>query len=82
MTGTCQFPGGSEGKEFTCNAGDPQLIPWRKEWPPTPLFLPGKSYGQRSLTGYSLWGHKDMEHNTHTHTHTHTHTLFSKMRGR
>ena len=24
-------------------------IPWRREWPPTPVFLPGESHGQRSL---------------------------------
>ena len=30
--------------------------PWRKKWQPTPVFLPGKSYGQRSLAGYSSWG--------------------------
>ena len=29
-------------------------IPWRRSWQPTPVFLPGKSYGQRSLVG--LWG--------------------------
>jgi len=30
-------------------------IPWRRAWPPsTPVFLPGKSYAQRSLVGYSL----------------------------
>ena len=28
-------------------------IPWRRKWQPTPVFLPGKSYGQRSLVGYS-----------------------------
>ena len=28
---------------------------------PTPVFLPGKSHGQRSLTGYSPWGHKDLD---------------------
>ena len=33
-------------------------ILWRREWLPTPAFLPGKSYGQRSLVGYSPWGHK------------------------
>ena len=27
------------------------------EWLPTPVFLPGQSYGQRSLAGYSPWGH-------------------------
>ena len=27
-------------------------IPWRREWLPTPVFLPGESHGQRSLVGY------------------------------
>ena len=31
---------------------------WRRKWQPTPVLLPGKSHGQRSLVGYSLWGHK------------------------
>ena len=33
-------------------------IPWRREWQPTPVFLPGESCGQRSLVGYSPWGHR------------------------
>ena len=33
-------------------------IPWRRKWQPTPEFLPEKSYRQRSLAGYSPWGHK------------------------
>ena len=28
-------------------------IPWRREWQPTPVFLPGEFHGQRSLAGYS-----------------------------
>ena len=32
---------------------------WSRKWQPTPVFLPGKSHGQRSLAGYSLWGHKE-----------------------
>ena len=32
------------------------LSPWRREWQPTAVFLPRKSYGQRSLVGYSPWG--------------------------
>ena len=32
---------------------------WRRKWQPTPVFLPGKSHGQRSLVGYSLWGRKE-----------------------
>ena len=34
---------------------------WRREWQPTPVFLPGKSHGQRSLAVYSLWGHRDSD---------------------
>ena len=49
------FPGGSDGKESACNAVDPGLIPWRKKWKSTPLFLPGEFNGQRSLAGYSPW---------------------------
>ena len=30
-------------------------IPWSRKWQCTPVFLPGKFYGQRSLMGYSLW---------------------------
>ena len=33
-------------------------IPWERKWQPTPVFLPGKSHGQRSLAGYSPWGHR------------------------
>ena len=33
--------------------------PWRRAWQPTPVFLNGESHGQRSLVGYSPWGHKE-----------------------
>ena len=36
-------------------------IPWRREWHPTPVFLPGEFHGQRSLVGYSLWGRKESD---------------------
>ena len=36
-------------------------IPWRREWQPTPEFLPGESHGQRSLAGYNLWGSKESD---------------------
>ena len=35
--------------------------PWRREWLPTAVFLPGVSHGQRSLAGCSLWGHKESD---------------------
>ena len=34
---------------------------WRRKWQPTPVFLPGKSHGWRSLVGYSPWGHKELD---------------------
>ena len=34
---------------------------WRRKWQPTPVFLPGKSHGQRSLVGYSPWGRKESD---------------------
>ena len=55
---------GASGKESACQCRrcqrcrfDPWVrkIPWRKKWQPTPVFLPGKSHGQRSLVGYSPW---------------------------
>ena len=36
-------------------------IPWRRKWHPTPVSLPGESYGQRSLVGYSPWGCKELD---------------------
>ena len=33
-------------------------IPWRRKWQSTPVFLPREFHGQRSLAGYSPWGHK------------------------
>ena len=35
-------------------------IPWRKEWQPNPVFLPGEFHGQRILAGYSPWGCKEL----------------------
>ena len=62
------FPGGSDGKESACNAGDPGSIPgmgrsiWGRKWQPTPVFLPGKFHGQRKLVGYNLWGLQRVGH--------------------
>ena len=53
------FPGGASGDESGCPGRrhrrcglDPWVgkIPWRRAWQPTPVFLPGASYGRRSLT--------------------------------
>ena len=39
----------------------PGKIPWRRKWQPTPVFLPGNSYGQKILVGYSPWGRKESD---------------------
>ena len=43
-------------------------IPWSRKWQPTPVFLPGKFYGQRGLAGYSPWSYKEFNSTEHTHT--------------
>ena len=64
--------GGASGEESSCQCRrcnrcgfDPWVgeIPWRRKWQPIPVFLPGKSHGQRSLASYSLWG---LRHNIAT----------------
>ena len=41
-------------------AGAPKSLQ-RRKWQPTPVFLPGEFHGQRSLMGYSPWGHKESD---------------------
>ena len=60
-----RFPGGGSAvKNLPAGARDTDLIPWvgkipwRRKWKLTPVLLPGKSHGQRSLVGYSLKGHR------------------------
>ena len=36
------------------------LLDWRRQWQPTPVLLPGKSHGWRSLIGYSPWSHEEL----------------------
>ena len=65
------FPWWINSKESACNAGDAGYrtcldswvgkISWRRKWQSTPVFLPGKSHGQRSLAGYSPWGRKESD---------------------
>jgi len=58
------FPSGSVIKNLTEMQGTQRCgfnpwvgkIPWKRKWPPTSLFFPGKFHGQRSLVGYSSWG--------------------------
>ena len=63
------FPGGAVVKNPPVNSGDQEMrfypwvrkIPWRRAWQPTPVFLPRKPHGQRSLVGYSPWGCKELD---------------------
>ena len=66
------FPGGVTGKEPTCQCRrhkrhrfNPwaRKIPCSRKWHPIPVLLPGKFHGQRSLVGYSPWGHKELDMN-------------------
>ena len=60
-------PGGSDSKEYICNVGDAGSIPGSGRFlgegngNPTPVFLPGKSHGQRSLVGYNPWDCKELD---------------------
>ena len=60
------FPGGSDGKESACNVGNLGSIPGLGRSPGEgnvnlAIFLPGKSHAERSLAGYSAWGHKESD---------------------
>ena len=49
---------GKLGQHVVAEWGKDRLGVWRRTRQPTPVFLPGKSHGQRSLAGYSPWGHR------------------------
>ena len=78
------------GKEYACqcrrlkrHAFHPWVgYPWSRKWQPVPVFLPGKFHRQRSLVGYSPWGHKESDtaeaiKQTRVPGNPHTHTLHS-----
>ena len=70
-----QLPSSSDGKESACKAEarfDPWVgeILWRREWQPTPVFLPGESHGRRSLVGYSSWGRRESDTTERPSTHS------------
>ena len=64
------FLGGTSGKEPACQCRgqkrrgfDPRVrrITWKRAWQPTPIFLPGEFHVERSLVGFSLWGHRESD---------------------
>ena len=67
LTLSCWLPWWLSGKEPACpcrrcwfNHWVGKIL-WRKKWQPTPVFFPGESHGQRSLVGYSPWGHRESD---------------------
>ena len=46
-----------------------RMTQWRRQWHPTPLLLPGKSHGRRSLVGCSPWGHWESDTTKRLHFH-------------
>ena len=76
------FPGVSDRKESAYNAGDLRSIPGLGRFPggghgyPTPVFLPRETHGQRSLVGYSPWGHKESDTTQRPSTSTHSSKKF------
>ena len=71
----CIPPRWHSGKQSSCQCRrhrrrgfNPRVrkIPWRRKWQPTPMFLPGKSHGQRRRVDYSPWDHKELDTTEHT----------------
>ena len=75
------FPGSSVVKESICQGRklgfNPWVrkIPWRMKWKPTPVFLPEKTYGQRSLVGYSTQVTKESDTTEQLNNKQRTHSL-------
>ena len=63
----CSLPGSSVhrrsiiGLVLFSRKADIAYSLWRRKWQSTPVLLPGKSHGQRSLIGYSPWGRKESD---------------------
>ena len=62
---------GGTGYTATCSIKlGSTITPWRRrQWHPTPVLLPGKSHGRRSLVGCSPWGHKELDTTERLHFH-------------
>ena len=72
------FPGGAVVKTPSANAGEARDLgsiprsgrsPGEGNGNPTPVFLPGEFHGQRSLVGYSPWGHIELDATEYCTTH-------------
>ena len=78
-------PGGRAVKNLPAGAGDAgggefspwvRKISWSKKWQPTPVFLPEKFHGKRSLGEYSPWGSRESNMTEYVHKCTHIYTTF------
>ena len=80
------FPGGSDGKEAACNAGDLGSIPGSGRSPgkgnSNPLLYSclENSMDQKSLEGYSPWSHKESDMTEHAHTHNYIYKRESRQK--
>ena len=61
--------GSSWPRDGTCTFYVSCIGRWRRQWHPTPVLLPGKSHGQRSLVGCSPWGHYESDTTEQLHFH-------------
>jgi len=61
FTFTTGLPWRLSGEESTYQCRRYRFDPWIQKWLPAPVFLAGKSHGQRSLAGYSPRGHKELD---------------------
>ena len=67
LPSTAGLPRPLSGKEFACQCRRLGFSLWagkisrRRKWQPLPVFLPGKSHGQRSLVVYGPWGHNELD---------------------
>ena len=77
------FLSGSVVKNLPANPGDTgdlgSMIPCKRKWQPTPVFLPGGSRGQRSLVGYSPQGRKESATTERLQLHSLKYTNFNKV---
>ena len=79
------FPGEAVVKNLLAGAGDAGVgefnpwvrkISWSRKWQPTPVFLPEKFHGKRSLEEYNPWGSNELTMTEHAHKCTHIYTTF------
>ena len=78
----CQLNSRTAPLCWGCSIGALTQTSQRRQWHPTPVLLPGKSHGQRSLVGCSPWGRYELDamERLHFHfSHFHFHALEKEM---